>query len=115
MFEEILTAVSLGQRLLRSLAALRKDAKSFRSGAAQSHIGLAQLEALDKRTSDLESIAQEQDLRIGEVETILRDSMVVTEALARRVGTIFWIALTGCVAGLAALILSVITLTRAIH
>lgn len=115
MFEEILTAISLGQRLLRSLAALRKDAKSFRSESAQSHAGLAQLEALDKRTSDLETIAQKQDARIAEVETILRDSMVVTEALARRVGTIFWIALTGCVAGLAALVLSVIALTRGLH
>ena len=35
MFEEILTAISLGQRLLRSLAALRRDAKSFRSETAQ--------------------------------------------------------------------------------
>jgi len=115
MFEEILTAISLGQRLLRSLAALRKDAKSFRSDAAQSHVGFAQLEALDKRTSDLEMIAREQESRIDEVQTILKDSMVVTEALARRVGTIFWIALSGCVAGLAALILSIIALTRGLH
>jgi hypothetical protein len=115
MFEEILTAISLGQRLLRSLAALRKDAKSFRSEGAQSHAGLARLEALDRRTSDLETIAQEQDARIGEVETILRDSMAVTEALARRVGTLFWLALTGCVAGLAGLILSVIALVRGLH
>ena len=70
----------------------------------------------DKRTiSDLETIAQEQDARISEVETILRDSMAVTEALARRVSTIFWIALTGCVVGLAALILSVVALTRGLH
>ena len=115
MFEEILAAISLGQRLLLSLAALRKDAKSVRSDNAPSHARISQLEALDKRTGDLELIAQEQDSRIGELENALKDSLVVTEAIARRVAMVFWIALAGCTAGMLALILSGIALKRTIH
>jgi hypothetical protein len=115
MLQEILAAISLGQRLLKSLAALRKDAASFRSEGSQTGAAFAQLDALHKRTGDLEIISREQDARIGEVESILKDSMLVTEALARRVGTIFWIALTGCATGLVALILSAIALSRALH
>jgi hypothetical protein len=115
MLQEILAAISLGQRLLKGLAALRKDAASFRSARAQTDTASTQLDALHKRTSDLEVIAQEQDARLGEIEGVLKDSMVVSEALARRVGTIFWIALTGCAAGVAALIVSAVALTRVLR
>jgi hypothetical protein len=110
MLEDIWLAISVGHRVLRTLGVLKNDVESFRSRSAQARAHNAQMEALDKRTGDLEMLAREQDDRLEEIEKSLKDALTATEALAQRVGTIYWIAVAGCAVGVPALVVSTIAL-----
>jgi hypothetical protein len=108
MIDNILTVFSIGQRVIKTLGALKKDVESFRSPNEQVPAHFAQMEALDKRTAELELLAQEQDDRLREIEKSLKDALTATEALAQRVGKIFWMAMAGCALGVSALVLSAV-------
>jgi hypothetical protein len=109
MIENIWTAFAIGHRVVKTLGALKKDVESLRSSNAQARAHVAQMEALDKRTGELELFAKEQDDRLGEIENSLADALTATEELARRAGTIFWMAAAGCALGVPALVLSVVS------
>ena len=109
MFENIWTAIAIGHRVVKTLGALKKDVDSFRSGNDQARGQFAQMEALDKRTGELELLAKEQQERLRKIENSLTDVLTATEAVARRAGTIFWIALAGCALSLPALVFSLVS------
>jgi hypothetical protein len=109
MLENIWTAIAIGHRVVKTLGALKKDVDSFRSGNDRDHVQFAQMEALDKRTGELELLAKEQDDRLGRIENSLNDVLTATEAVARRAGTIFWMALVGCALSVPALVLSLLS------
>lgn len=115
MLQEIFTVFSVGKKVLKSVADLKRDAESFRAGSTRAHPHSAELEALGKRTGDLESLAREQRFAIHELEHGVKDASSAAEALADRVGTIFWIALVGLVLGVIALTFSILVITHAIH
>jgi hypothetical protein len=110
MIEDIWMAISLGRRVLQTVGALKKDVDSFRSGRAKAQEHFAQMEALDKRTGDLEKLSKEQDDRLRQIENSLKDALIATEAVAERAGTIYWMALAACVVSAPAFVLSVISL-----
>ena len=109
-FDDILTAIALGTRLTKAVVSLKKHIDDLRSGATSESLQPSPIEALDKRTSDLESLARKQAARIGDLEIGLEDAAVVTSALAERVTTIFWITVLGGTVGLIALILSILAI-----
>ena len=115
MLSDIWTVISLGRKLIGTIADLRRDIQSVRSGDTRKNVHAGRLEALESRLGDLESQAKEQDNRAAELERSLKDALRATEALAERVSAIFWIACIGCGLALIALIASVVALTRAIH
>jgi hypothetical protein len=115
MLSDILAMISMGQKLLRTLADLRKDTKSLPATVAQPDLHSTRIEAIENRLNDLEILAKEQDNRLTGLENVLRDAIKATEALADRVATIFWIALAGCVLAAIAAILSLLFLTRVIR
>jgi predicted RNase H-like nuclease (RuvC/YqgF family) len=110
MIEDIWMAISVGRRVLKTLGALKKDVETFRSSRARGGVHQTQMEALDKRTNDLEMLTREQESRIEDIEKSLEDALTATEALAQRVGTIYWIAVAGCAVSVPALVISVIAL-----
>lgn len=109
MLEDIWTAISVGRRVLKTIGVLKNDVDSFRSDKAKSEQHHSQMEALDKRTSDLENLAKEQDDRLRKIESSLKDALIATEAVAARAGTIYWMALVACALSVPALALSVIS------
>lgn len=109
MLENIWTAIAIGHRVIKTLGALKKDVDSFRSDNVQTHVQFAQMEALDKRTGELEILAKEQDDRLRKIENSLKDVLTATEAVARRTGTIFWMAIAGCALSVPALVLSLLS------
>jgi hypothetical protein len=115
MLSDILAALSLGRRLIGTIADLRRDIQSVRSGDARKKVRTERLEALESGLGELESQAKEQDARISALEQSLKDTLRATEALAERVSTIFWIACVASGVALIGLIASVIALTRTIH
>jgi hypothetical protein len=115
MLSDILSAISLGQKLIRAVADLKKDVGAVRASGAGSNPHGARFELVESRLNNLESQARDQDLRIAELERGLKDTLRATEALAERVGTIFWIVVAGCGVALVAVILSVEAAIRAIH
>jgi hypothetical protein len=114
MLSEILAAISLGRKLIGTIADLRRDIQSVRSGDAKGVHG-GRLEALEGRLGDLESQAKEQEARMSALEQSLRDTLRATEALAERVGTIFWIASVACGLAVIGLIASAVALIRTIR
>jgi phage-related minor tail protein len=115
MIGDILSAISLGRKLIGTIADLRRDIQSVRSGDARKNAHTGRFEALESRLGDLESQAKEQETRASELEQSLKDTLRATEALAERVSTIFWIASVACGLALIGLILSVVALTRTIR
>lgn len=111
-FDGILTTIALGTRLTRAVISLKKHIDALRSGAPLEYASPSVLDALDRRTVDLELLASQQAARIGALEAGLEDAFAVTNALARRVGTIFWIALMGGAVGLIALALSIVAIAH---
>ena len=112
-FDDILTTIALGGRLARAIVSLKKHVDALRSGATFEYSQPSALEALDRRTADLELLASRQAARINALETGLEDASAVTDALAHRVGTIFWIALIGGTVALIALVLSIVVMAHA--
>jgi predicted nucleic acid-binding protein len=106
-FDDILTAIALGTRLTKAVVSLKKHIDVLRSGATSEGLQPSSIEALDKRTSDLESLARRQAVRISDLEIGLEDAAVVTTALAERVSAIFWIAVLSGTVALTALVLSI--------
>ena len=114
MLEEILAAISLGHKVVRTLAGLKKGVDALRSSPAPGFAHPSQVEELSGRTSVLEAAIEEQTARISQLEVGLREASDAAEALAQRVGVIFWISVAGCVFAVAAFILSLFALTHAI-
>ena len=110
MLDDILTVISLGRRVLNTVRTLKNDVDSFQADKANAQRPHIQLEALDKRTGDLEMLAREQNERLREIEHSLKDALVATEAVAERAGTIYWMAFAACALSVPALILSVLSL-----
>jgi hypothetical protein len=115
MLGDILSAISLGRKLIGTIADLRRDIQSVRSGGASKDVHAGRLEALESRLDGLESQAKEDDAQAAQLEQGLKDVLRATEALAERVSTIFWIASVGCGLALIGLIVSVVALTRTIR
>ena len=107
MLGDILSAISLGRKLIGTIADLRRDIQCARSGGAREDVQVGRLEALESRLDGLESEAKEHDAQT--------DVLRATEALAERVSTIFWIASVGCGLALIGLIVSVVALIRTIR
>jgi hypothetical protein len=115
MLSDILAALSLGRKLIGAVSDLKKDIGSLRAGSALNNTHGERLDALETTLSGLESQTREQNDRVVELERGLRDTLRATEALAERVGAIFWIAVAGCGAGIAAVILSLVATIRMIR
>jgi phage-related minor tail protein len=115
MLGDILSAISLGRKLIGTIADLRRDIQSVRSGGARQDVHAGRLEALEGRLDGLESQAKEHDAQAAQLEQGLKDVLRATEALAERVSTIFWIASVGCGLALIGLIVSVVALARTIR
>jgi len=115
MLGDILSAISLGRRLIGTIADLRRDIQSVRTGGARKDVHVGRLEALESRLDGLESQAKEQEVQAAQLEQGLKDVLLATEALAERVSTIFWIESVGCGLALIGLIVSVVALIRTIR
>lgn len=111
-FDDILTAIAWGGKLSRAVVSLKKHIDALRSGATFEYSQPSAIDALDRRTADLELLASRQAARINALETGLEDASAVTDALAHRVGTIFWIALIGGTVALIALVLSIVAIAQ---
>jgi hypothetical protein len=110
MLDDILTAISLGRRVLNTVRTLKGDVESFQSNKSEVHKTGLELNALDKRMGDLEMLARQQDERLRELEHSVKDALIATEAVAARAGTIYWMAFAACALSVPALILSVLSL-----
>ncbi len=115
MLSDIFSAISLGRRLVETIADLRRDIQSVRPGGARKDVHAGRFEAVEGRLDGLESEAKEHEAQTAQLEQGLKDVLRATEALAERVSTIFWIAAVGCGLALIGLIVSVIALTRTIR
>ncbi len=111
--DDLFTTIALGTKLTRAVISLKKHIDSLRSGGTAERVQPSVLEALDRRTADLESLAVRQADRIAALETSLEDASGVADALAERVGTVFWLTLTSGSIGLIALVLSIIAIAHA--
>src|SRR4051812_36346601 len=100
MFKEIMTAIGVGRRVVRTISDLKTDVDSFRPTnekvGEQANQVEAKVEAMEKRISDLETIFQAQDGRLRQIERSLNDAVAATEAVAQRASTIFWVSAVGC-------------------
>lgn len=115
MLSEIFAAISLGRKLITTIADLRRDIQSVRSGGTRKDIHVGRLEALESRLESLESQTKEQEAEATRLEESLKDVLRATEALAERVSTIFWIAAVGCGLALIGAIVSVVGLARTVR
>ena len=115
MINDILSAISLGRKLVETIADLRRDVEPPSPQSERTETKPRHVEALESRLSDLESQIREYHARVIAVEQSLSDLLHATEALARRAGTIFWIACVACGLGLAGLIVAIVALTRTIR
>jgi phage-related minor tail protein len=115
MLGDILSAISLGRKLIGTIADLRRDIQTVRSGGTRKDVHAGRFEALEGRLDGLESEAKEHDAEVAQLEQGLKDVLRATEALAERVSTIFWIAAVGCGWALIGVIVSVIALSRTIR
>jgi hypothetical protein len=115
MLGDILSAISLGRKLVTTIADLRRDIHSVSSENAPVEPKPGRLEALDARLSDIECQAREHHARVIAVEQSLNDTLRATEALAERVSTIFWVAGIACGLAGIALIIGIVALTRTLR
>ena len=110
--DDLFSTIALGAKLTRSVISLKKHIDALRSGAKVEYLQPSVLDALDRRTADLELLAARQADRITALETGLEDASGVADALAQRVGTVFWIALMSGTVALIALVLSIIAIAH---
>jgi hypothetical protein len=115
MFNDILSAISLGRKLVETISALRRDVRVPDPQSVHTETKSSHVEALDSRLSDLESQTREYHARVIAAEQSVNDLLRATEALANRVSTIFWVACVASGVGLAGLILAIVALTRTIR
>jgi hypothetical protein len=73
------------------------------------------MEALESRVENLEAGSSDQGAQIAEMEKSLQDTLLATEALAERMGRIFWIGIGTGVLSLVAVTLSLLALTHALR
>jgi hypothetical protein len=118
MLGSIWNAIGLGQSVVKTISALKRDVESVRPpnpeavspSATQMEALDKQIEAMGKRTSDLEIIVQAQENRFRQIEKSLNDAVSATEAVAQRASTIFWIGAVSCALSVSALTISIIAL-----
>ena len=110
--DDVFGTIALGTKLTRAVMSLKRHIDAPRSGSTPEYVQPAVLEALDRRTADLESLASRQADRIAALETGLEDASGVADVVAERVGTVFWIALMSGAVGLIALVLSIVTIAH---
>ncbi len=115
MLSDILSAISLGRKLVETISDLRRDVQAVRGTAPAKDIHAGRFEALENRLDDLETKTREQHARAIGLEQSLNDVLRATEALANRVSTIFWVACAACGLGLAGLIVAIVALLRTIR
>jgi hypothetical protein len=108
MWQEILAAIALGNKVIRTLSDFKKHADSLRSGLSSTEAPSSQFEALNRRTSDLELQIEQLRSCVSDLEDSMKDASAAAEALVQRVRTIFWIALAGCALGFIVLFVSII-------
>lgn len=114
MISDILDVIALGRKLIETIGDLRRDVQSARANHAGKSAGSAH-EVLEGRIGQVESQTRQHDVWLADLERSLDDALRATEALARRVSAIFWIAIVGCFLALVALIASAVALTRTIR
>jgi hypothetical protein len=110
--DDLFTTIALGTKLTRAVLSLKKHIDALGSGVTLEYGQPSVLDALDRRTADLESLAGQQAARISALEGGLEDASAVTDALAHRVGTIFWIALISGAVGLIASVLAIVAIAH---
>jgi predicted RNase H-like nuclease (RuvC/YqgF family) len=108
--DDIFKAISLGTSLARRAMELKQQVDSLRTAPAIDYTRTADVGTLDRRIADLEFVARNQAARINSLESSLEIASTLTESLARRMSTIFWIALSSGIVTTAALALSIAAL-----
>src|SRR5690348_15970143 len=106
MWSEVFTAISLGRKIVRALADLKRDVGSVRPGGVATKPNVARFDMVEGRLDALEAELIDQNARTAELEAGLKDTLRVTEALAERISAMFWIVVTGSSIGLVGLVLS---------
>ena len=115
MVSDILSAISLGRKLVETISALRRDLQSPHQQSAPTETKPSHLEALESRLNDLESQTREYHARVITVEQSLNDLLHATEALVARVSTIFWIACIATGLALIGVILAAVAWSRPVR
>jgi len=115
MISDILEVIALGRKLIETISDLRRDVQSARTTHPGKSAGPSHVELLEGRIVQIESQTREHGVRLDDLEQSLNDTLRATEALARRVSAIFWIAIVGCTLAVVALVASAVALTRTIR
>ncbi|HXX44916.1 MAG TPA: hypothetical protein VEJ38_09320 [Candidatus Acidoferrales bacterium] len=110
--DDVFSTIALGTKLTRAVISLKKHIDALRSGTAREYVQPSVLEALDRRTAELELLASRQTDRIAALEASLEDASAVADALAERMGTVFWLTLMSGSIGLIAIVLSIIAIAH---
>lgn len=105
--DDLFSAIALGTTLVQQVMKLRKRINGLRSSAVVEDVRSTAVDALDRRVDALERLNRRQAAVIKDLEVGLEDASEVTESLARRVRTIFWIAVPGGIIALFALAISI--------
>lgn len=105
--DDLFNAIALGTTLVQQVMKLKKRINGLRSNAVVEDVQPDAVDALDRRVETLERLTRRQAALMKDLETGLEDASAVTESLARRVRTIFWIAVPGGIVALSALALSI--------
>ena len=108
--DDIFKAISMGTSLARRAMDLKQQVDSLRGAPPIDYSQPADVGALDRRIGNLELLARNQAARITALEAGLELSTALTETLARRLGAIFWIALSSGIVTTAALAISMVAL-----
>ncbi|MGH9736568.1 MAG: hypothetical protein ACRD8A_18505 [Candidatus Acidiferrales bacterium] len=105
--DDFFSAIALGTTLVQQVMKLKKRINGLRSTAVVEDVRPDAVDALDRRVDALERLTRRQAVVMKDLEIGLEDASAVTESLARRVRTIFWIAVPGGIAALSALAISI--------
>jgi len=108
--DDIFKAITLGTSLARRAMDLKEQVDSLRGAPPIEYSQGADVGALDRRIANLELLSRNQAARISALEASLEISTALTETLARRLGAMFWIALSSGIVTTAALAISVAAL-----
>ncbi|MGH9716971.1 MAG: hypothetical protein ACRD4R_09630 [Candidatus Acidiferrales bacterium] len=111
--DDLFKAISLGTSLARRAMDLKQQVDSLRVAPAIDYSQTTSAGSLDRRIADLELLARNQAARITALESSLEFASSLTESLARRLGAIFWIALSSGIVTTAALAISIVALIYA--